>query len=183
MTRCAPLIPAEITAGLDFQVAVCLRDYPSTLWAMTLIARGPSSINLAATPLASAFQLSADASVTATWTPGAYWYVLRVSQGSNAFDAGRGQFDVLQDLATVSGTYDGRTQNEIALENLDAVIGKRATTDQQRYKINERELWRMTIADLLKLRSYYATQVRRERARNNGCSTFGRPVVVRFNSQ
>jgi len=180
---CKPNIPAEATAGLDFQASVFLRDYPSNAWTMKLVLRGPASIDMTAVADGLGFLFSVPASATEAWAAGVYWYSLRASQTASVVEIDRGQMNVIADLAAVTGTYDGRTQNEIALDAIDAVIGKRATVDQQRYKINERELWRMSIADLMKLRAYLSTQVRRERARLKGCSTFGRPVVVRFNSQ
>lgn len=183
MTRCSPLIPAEITAGLDFRACVYLLNYSVNEWGLQLVARGPQAINLTATVEGDGFVLAAPAATTATWAPGKYWFSLRATQVSRTVEIEFRELTVLQDLASVTGVYDGRTQNEISLDALDAVIDKRATVDQMRYKINERELWRMPIAELLKLRSYLSTKVRRERERRNGCSTFGRPVNVRFNSQ
>jgi hypothetical protein len=91
-----------------------------------------------------------------------------------------GIMEVLPDLAAVSAPYDARSDNEKALEAIEAVLGKRATLDQDRYKINNRELWRTPISDLLKLRDVYRAAVRRERARNAGRSQWGRLIPVTF---
>lgn len=180
MTCCASTLPAEITAGLDFQAVVDLRDYPATEWTARVLLRGPKSIDLTATADGNAHAFAADAATTAAWPPGAYWYSLRVSKGSNVLEADKGQLTVLPDLAGAQDGFDGRTQNQIALDAINAVIAKRATMDQQRYTINNRELWRTPIADLLKLRAFYVVQVRRECARATGKSTFGRAIHVRF---
>jgi hypothetical protein len=167
-------------AGLDFQATVTLDAYPATQWQLQAVLRGPQAIDLTATADGTSFAFSFPAATTATWTAGDYWFNLRATQGSAIMDAGSGRLTVRRDLATVTEPYDGRSPNQIALDAIDAVIGKRATQDQQRYKINERELWRTPIADLLKLRAYYAAQVARENAKLRGKSRFGRPVIVKF---
>lgn len=179
MPRC-PTLPESITAGLDFQAVVTLAEYPAPDWTLTAYLRGPAPIDLTATADGANHILAADAATTTTWMKGAYWYVLRATNGSAIMEAGSGQLEVLPDFATITGTYDGRSQNKIALDAIDAVMAKRATLDQQRYKINERELWRTSMADLLKLRAYYSVQVARENAKASGRSRWGRPVIVKF---
>lgn len=147
---------------------------------MALILRGPASIDMAATAEGSAHVFTADAATTASWAPGSYWFSLRTTKGADVLEAGKGSIEVLPDLAAQAAGYDGRTQNEIALENINAVLAKRATRDQQRYTINNHELWRTPIADLIKLQAFYRAAVRREKAAKNGVSTFGRQVYVRF---
>lgn len=183
MLRCETTLPDQITAGLDFQAVVDAREYPATSWALRAILRGPAPIDLTATAQGEQFVFSAPAATTATWQIGTYWYQLRATMGSAVMEARTGQLCIVQDLEQVTGVYDGRSQAVIALEAIDAVMARRATQDQQKYKINERELWRTPIADLLKLRAYYATQVSRENARASGRSRFGRPVIVKFSQQ
>ena len=50
--------------------------------------------------------------------------------------------------------------------------------DQERYRINNRELYRTPIADLIKLRDMYRAEVNRERAAKCGKNPFGRKVRV-----
>jgi hypothetical protein len=80
----------------------------------------------------------------------------------------------------ISGEYDGRSDNQKALDAIEAVLARRATLDQQRYTINNRELWRTPIIELIKLRSFYAAAVAREKRKNSGNRTFGRRINVRF---
>lgn len=180
--NCATL-PDQITAGLDFQATVELSDYPAPDWQLSAVLRGPQAINLTASADGTAHVFQADAPTTAQWTPGTYWFSLRATNGSAVRDAGSGEMKVLRDLAAINTPYDGRSQAEIALEAIDAVMAKRATQDQQRYTINNRELWRTPIADLLKLRAYYAVMVSRERRSKRGKSGFGRPIHVIFNER
>lgn len=183
MTRCATALPDQITAGLDFQAIVTASAYPAPDWALRAILRGPQAIELSATADGTAHVFAADAATTTAWAPGTYWYSLRATKGSALMDAGGGQIEILPDLASVTEPYDGRSQAAIALDAIDAVLAKRATQDQQRYTINNRELWRTPIADLLKLRAYYAVMVSREKAKQCGRSRWGRPVIVKFSER
>lgn len=176
MTQCV-VIPLQIAAGLTFQARADSALYPAPAWTYTLHMRGPSQIDLTAAP---GGIFNASATETAQWEPGAYWWAVRATDGTTVVEVERGDISVLPDFAAINAPYDGRTENEIALEAIDAVLGKRASQDQQRYVINNRELWRTPVADLLKLRSYYNTRVRRERARRAGRSTMGRNIPVRF---
>lgn len=140
--------------------------------------RGPIAINLAATIDGDEFVFSADASTTATWSAGDYWYSVRVTSGSAVQELESGQVTVLPDMATASSGYDGRTQAEIALAAIEAVLANRATKDQDRYRINNRELYRTSISDLVKLRDFYRDLVNRERAAKCGSNPFGRKLRV-----
>ncbi len=169
--------PAKATAGLTFQATVTAAEYPPG-WSFSLHLRGPAAINLAgAVGADGAVTFAATAAATAAWADGAYWWTIRATDGTDVHEVGTGQMQVLPDLASVTGTYDGRTQNEIALDAINAVLENRASQDQQRYVINNRELWRTPIAELLKLRSFYNTRVRRER---RGAGGIGRNIPVRF---
>jgi hypothetical protein len=172
--------PAEATAGLSFSASVAFADYPAPTWTMQLHLRGPAQIDLTATAGGTSHKFTADAAATTAWAPGTYWFALRATDGDDVKEAATGQLVVLPDLAAVTGTYDGRTQNEIALASISAVLAKRATQDQQKYTINNRELWRTPIADLLKLRAFYAAAVRREKGTKSGNSAWGRAIQVRF---
>jgi hypothetical protein len=53
---------------------------------------------------------------------------------------------------------------------LEAVIEGRASLDQERYRINNRELYRTPMETLIKLRNQYRAEVSRERAKASGKS-------------
>ena len=179
MTQCIA-IPAHVTAGLSFQAAVSDARYLPPAWSCTLHLRGAGTINLTAAPDGATHEFTAAPAATTAWTPGDYWWTIRATNGTDVVEIGSGQMKVAPDLAAVTGPYDGRTENEKALAAINAVLAKRATIDQQRYVINNRELWRTPIPELLKLFAFYSTRVRRERARRNGGSGIGRIIPVRF---
>lgn len=173
--------PSGITAGVNFSASVAAPDYPAPAWVVSAVLRGPGAIDLEAVGDGGQHTFAEPAAVTADWEPGIYWVSIRASSGGgDVLEVSRRQVEILPDLAGQAAGYDGRTPNEIALDAIEAVLAKRATIDQQRYTINNRELWRTPMADLLKLRSFYTVAVRRERNRAAGKTGFGRTIPVRF---
>jgi len=181
MSQTTQTLPARITAGLNFQVCLGLPQHPAPDWAARLYIRGADTIDLQATPAGTDHVFAAPASTTKDWTPGTYWYAIRAQSGDDLVQIETGAFEIEPDLTQAPAGYDGRTPAQIALDNIDAVLQRRATVDQERYRINNRELYRTPIADLIALRGYYARQVAREKAAERGQrSRFGRSVTVRF---
>jgi hypothetical protein len=83
-------------------------------------------------------------------------------------------------LAGALKAGDMRTDARKALEMIDAMLAGQAKEGVRRYRINNRELERYTIAELLKLRSHFAAEVQRENRRNKGLSGLGPRIAVRF---
>ncbi len=173
-------IPNKISAGLTFDRLLTFTAYPAQEWTVTVMLRGKSSIDLVTTPEGNQHRLRVEASETAAWLPGDYWYTVRATDGIDVQEVEQGSLTVLPDLSAAGEGFDGRSQALIALEAINAVLAKRATLDQERYRINNRELYRTSIADLLKLRNYYAEQVKREQLARCGKSPWGRTVRVRL---
>jgi hypothetical protein len=180
MTLQCTSLPENITAGLTFEATLTIDAYPAPTWGFTAIIRGPKSITLIAANSGTGHKFTASAATTAAWPTGKYWCSVRATDGTSVVEVSNTEITILPDLVSAGDGYDGRTPSEIAFDSIKAVLEKRATQDQQRYSINNRELWRTPIADLLKLRAFYATQVRREKAAKSGQTTFGRQIHVRF---
>lgn len=176
----AELIPTRFVAGTTFRVALTLTAYPAPDWGATLILRGPLSIDLTATDDGAQHVLTATAAVTADWPAGVYWWAIRATDGSDVVQVDEGQITVAADIAAADDGFDARTHAERTLAAIEAVIENRATKDQQKYTINNRELWRTPIADLLLLRNRYRDEVRRQKQARGGQSLLGRQVKVRF---
>ena len=173
-------LPDKIGAGLTFNRLLTMTAYPAPEWVLTVLLRGKQNIDLTATADGSQHRLSASAAQTATWLAGDYWFSMRATRGDDVVEVETGSITVTPDMATLTEGHDGRTQAQIALDAINAVIGKRATLDQQRYRINNRELYRESIAELLKLRSFYQLEVKRERQKACGRNPFGGVVRVRL---
>jgi hypothetical protein len=176
-----PIFPANFTAGTTFDQLTTLTAYPATAgWSLVVLLRGPGAYNLAATPEGAQHRLTVAASATAAWAPGRYTYTVRAIRAGFVVAVDVGQIEILPDPAAQSAGVDIRSHAQIVLDNIEAVLEKRATQDQQRYTINNRELWRTPIADLLLLRDRYAAIVAKERRKARGQSLFGQSVRIRF---
>lgn len=174
------MIPDDFAAGTTFEARYSALAHPAGEWAATLILRGPTQIDIIGTADGAQHVFSASAAATAGWPPGGYWWAIRAVRGAEVVQIDDGQIRVAVDLSTLAGPHDGRSHAERVLASIEAVIEGRATTDQQKYTINNRELWRTPIADLLLLRARYRDEVRRQQQARGGQSLLGRQVKVRF---
>lgn len=173
--------PSEIRAGVTLNQRNTFTAYPADDgWTVAVVLRGPASIDLTATADGVTHVLAATAAETAAWAPGLYAWQAQATDGAEVVDLGAGVVRVLAALGGVTGPHDATTHAERTLAAIEAIIEKRANLDQQKYKINGRELERMPIGDLLKLRSTYRAEVARERRARKGVSLFGQNVRVRI---
>lgn len=149
-------------------------------WTLTALLRGPAAIDLQAVAEAGTYSFTTKGAETANWVPGLYAVSVRVTSADDVLEIYSGQLRVLPDMAAVGAGHDPRSDNEKALDAVNAVLLNKASQDQMRYRINNRELWRTPVGDLLKLKSVYTSAVRRERKRARGDSRFGRAIPVVF---
>jgi hypothetical protein len=140
--------------------------------------RGPAALDLLAAREGARHVWRVSAAETSQWIAGEYAYTIRATNDADVLEVEAGRVRILPDLARVAMGFDGRSLNRIALDNIEAVLAKRATLDQERYRINNRELYRTPIAELLRLRGHYVQQVAREDAKRRGKSLFGRQIKV-----
>jgi hypothetical protein len=174
-----PYFPSYIVAGTTFDKIIVLTAYPAPDWELTAILRGPESIDLTAEPDSTNHHFIIAADITKTWSPGEYWYSLRATDGDVVVEVEAGKTTIKPNLALIADGYDGRSHVERVLAAIEAVLEKRATIDQERYKINNRELWRTPVPDLLVLRDRYRAELRRMNAARVG-GLFDQHVRVRF---
>lgn len=172
-------IPSQISAGLTFEAVLSVPEYPAPGWALSLALRGPASIDVDGTGESSEHRIAADAATTSDWVPGAYWYQVRATDGTDVQLVEEGQVRILEDLAAAAPGFDGRSHAEKVLEAIEAVIEGRASLDQSHYTINNRSLTRTPVADLLKLRNQYRAEVRAQRMAKRGRGA-ARRHLVRF---
>ena len=174
-----PYFPSYIVAGTTFDKIIVLTAYPAPDWELTAILRGSESIDLTAEPDGTNHHFIIAADITKTWSPGEYWYSLRSTDGDVVVEVEAGKTTIKPNLALIADGYDGRSHVERVLVAIEAVLEKRATIDQERYTINNRELWRTPIPDLLVLRDRYRAELRRMNAARVG-GLFDQHVRVRF---
>ena len=176
----AEYLPNEIAAGVTLDNPITLTAYPATDWTLSVVLRGAQSIDLTATAEGETHIVRASAATTGAWSPGDYWFSIRVTDGTDVFEIENGTVRIVADLAQQAAGYDGRGHVEKVLDAIEAVIEGRASKDQERYRINNRELQRTPISELLTLRDKYRDEARRLRAAEKGQSLLGRRVLVRF---
>jgi hypothetical protein len=158
------IVPKTITAGVTFSAAA---EFPSHSdgWDIVLHMRGPSAIDLLAAQWGDVFTFASTANDTGGWSPGEYAWVIRATRDDEVAELAKGQTKILPNLLASGPGYDARSDWRKGLDAIDAVLAKRATLDQQSYKINDRELSRTPIADLLRLRNFYQQKVNEEKGK------------------
>ncbi len=176
------MIPYTLTAGVTLAFQVNLTAYPADGWTLSLHLRGPSSIDLTAENSNVIHQFSESASNTRQWKAGQYRYVLRAtSRGDDlaVVEVDSGTLEIIPDLLAMADGTDTRSHAQKVLEAIEAVLEGRARKDQSKYKINNRELERTPLPDLLAFRKTYKAEVAREIRKAKGLSPF-QHVRVRF---
>lgn len=176
----AELILENIKAGFPLKIGITLTAFPAPDWSLTLIMRGPGKLDLVSVADGASHQIEVSAAETSAWAPGFYWYELRAQSADDVQLVEEGRTTVLRDLASADASFDERSHAEKVLAAIEAVIENRATVDQQSYQINNRQLTRTPLADLLKLRAVYLAQVRSAKAKKRGRSLTGRRLLTEF---
>lgn len=175
------IVPKKIIAGVNFSASMWRAEFSGAAWSATIILRGPSTIDIASARDGSRHVWDVPATDSAAWEPGDYACAVRVTDGEAIHEVESSRVRIAPDLAAASAGFDGRSENRVALDAINAVIARRATLDQERYRINNRELYRTSIADLLKLRAHYIELCRVENAESaGGRKLFGRQVKIRM---
>ncbi|WP_323119990.1 hypothetical protein [Burkholderia alba] len=171
-------LPHTITAGVDFGWRTTLPAHPTPRWTLKLLLRGPSAIDLASTAAGAQHVFAVPATQTAAWAAGEYVFSLRaIDSGGAVVEIVGGQIEIERDLSAIETPIDTRGHLQKVLDAIEAVIERRASKDQERYRIQDRELYRTPIADLILLRNQYRKELRAMlAAQNGGNSLFGRTV-------
>lgn len=175
----ADLFPRILGAGTSFEHLIASAAWPAPDWTLTAVLRGPVPMNLVASHEGSRHRFCVPAAMTSTWTAGRYVLSLRASRGDEVREIDTGEVTIRPDISQLAAGHDARSHVERALAAIEAVIEKRATIDQERYRINNRELWRTPVGELLRLRDRYKAELARMQAVRRG-DLFGRTVKVAF---
>lgn len=131
---------------------------------------GPQTRAVAATKDGSDFSISAD---TAGWTAGVYaWQAWATYPDSTKAIIATGNLD----LADALGVGDVRSDARKMVEMIEAMMAGNASEGVRRYRINNRELERYSVQELMTLLSYWRERVRREERKGG----LGPRIAVRF---
>lgn len=173
------IFPNSASAGLTFDRTATLTAYAPPDWQLSAVLRGAGVINMTSVADGALHRFRVESAQTAEWAPGSYWYSIRATDGTSTVEIESGEILIKANLASEESGFDGRSHVQRMLEAIEAVLEKRATLDQERYRINNRELYRTPIAELLVLRDRYRAELRRMKALASA-SLFDSVVRVRF---
>lgn len=162
---------AQVVAGDTLKPApLALASFPAGTWTLnyrfTPRFAGAAPVTFAASAAGTSHQVNVPAATTADWAPGTYTcnaWVSNVAGERYAVASETCQVTVQPNPATLPAGTDTRSQAELALAAVTAMITGKATTAVQRYKINGRELESYPLPDLLKLERKLKADVDAER--------------------
>lgn len=177
--------PDHIVAGDTVAWLRELPEYPaSDGWSLEYYFRGQAgSFQVTATAEGDAHRVEVAPGTSAGWAPGTYvWQAFATKTGAR-HRVDSGELVVEIDFTQVSGAYDPRSHAEKMVEAIEALMERRATTDQQSYKLPDgRELQRLGLADLnawhKRYRQIVANEKRSKRLKDGGQLTG--MIQVRF---
>lgn len=156
----------QLVAGETLNYRASAGDYPAgDGWALKLVLNpraGGVNLSIDSAPDGSEHLLQASAATTATWTPGLYGWEIWAILGTEKYRLEAGQIRILPSLLSAVAGTDTRSDAEIALDAVRQMIGGTATAGVLSYRINDRELRRYGMTELLELQSSLANEVRRE---------------------
>lgn len=172
-------VPLTLATGrqisaLDYTLMYCLRGAGVAL-DLSAVVNG-SGWKTAITTAQSASLNATAASVN--W----YWNAYASNSGERIL-AGEGQIIIKPNFATMSTSFDGRTQAERDYDAIKSEISNRISGGvTSEYTIGNRHLKREPVAELLKLRDRLGAEINRQRAAQRIANGQGNPgkVMVRF---
>lgn len=142
----------------------------STATAVEFRFGGPQTRTVAATKTGSEWNISTS---TTAWDAGVYrWQAWATEADASVAVIAEGTLDLDAPL-TVGDVRDPARK---VVENIEAMIAGNASQGVRSYKINNRELERYSVSELLALLSYWKAQARRE----SGTGGLGPRISVRF---
>ena len=104
------------------------------------------------------------AGTTAAWVAGEYGWAVWVDRAGEVYTVDSGQITVRADPRTSAAGADSRSDAELGLAAIRALVMGKATTGQMSYAINGRQLQSYSLQDLLRLEGKYKREVDAERA-------------------
>jgi hypothetical protein len=135
---------------------------------------GPQTRTIAATKNGTDFTISAS---TVEWTAGLYvWQAWATYPDATTAIIATGHVQL--DAALAVG--DVRSNARKMVEMIEAMMAGNASEGVRRYRINNRELERYSVSELMQLLSYWRERMKREERLAAGRSSLGPRISVRF---
>ncbi len=156
----------------EFPIASFAVTFNASLFGSSTGTTSASQISITATESGSEYQITKNASKTASWTVGNYAWNLFVTDSSDSNKRQQldyGTFEIKANWAT--STADPCSDAQKNLELIEDILYNRVQGDVGSYSIAGRQLSKMPPSDLITLRDFYKRQVvmeeRKERIRQD----------------
>ena len=171
----------RLIAGDSLSFTTVVADYPADAgWVLKyrLAPRFTTPVQVpivltASTYETTAYQTQVSAGASASWVPGIYSWSSWVERSGERITLEVNQaITIAPDPSAVAQGTDLRSDSEIGLDNVRAMLRGKASNGVQAYTINGRELRSYSMADLLKLQASLQAEVNAER-KALGLSTSG----------
>lgn len=153
-------IPNTFVKGVSLSWTTTLDDYPASTWDLSVVFVSPSdkqTIN--ATASGDDHVIAVTPAGSGAFTAGRYDWQAYVTDGTDRHVVDCGTVTVIEDFADVA-SYDGRSQLRQIVDAIDAYLLGNATSQQQKVRFGDREIWNYDRTELMALRS----QLKRELA-------------------
>lgn len=162
---------AHLISGETFRA-----EFQTAAQSVTIRFAGPSAHNATLTQTGNVWTAAIQ---TEGWPAGHYWFdVLATDSEGNKWTVMRDRLILKPSLDNMPD--DNRTESERMVEMIEAMISGNATAGVRRYKINNRELERYGIDELLKLLGFWRNRLAKERRKARGSSPLGPDIRFRF---
>lgn len=147
--------------GDSISFSLRLKGFVPSEWVVTYTFKraGAPSFSFSSTPaIDGTFLMEVSATDTAHWTPGNYYLVATISDGTRRFTLGQIEAQVKPDLSIVT---DPRSANRKAFDDVEAALAAGAGSDVVEYTIAGTTV-KKDRPGLLALRAHYLARVRAE---------------------
>ena len=185
-------IPAQIVSGDSVkwrdisQLGDLGASINSTDYSLTYALRGAAApLDIVGVPDGTGWEFTVAYTDTVGWPAGVYYWQATAAKGSERVTVGQGTFNVLANIASQVGTFDGRSAAEIDLAAVETEIRNRVAGGASiEYSIGNRSLKREPLSELRALRADFKRIVIRERQAQSIAQGKGNPrnVFVSFGS-
>ena len=162
---------AHLISGETFRA-----EYQTPAQSVTIRFAGPSSHTASLTATGNVWKAAVQ---TEGWPAGLYWFDVQAEDAEgNKWTLSRDRLELKPSLTNLP--EDSRTDAERMVEMIEAMMAGNASAGVRSYKINNRELERYGIDELLKLLTFWRNRLAKERRKGRGDSPLGPDIRFRF---
>lgn len=172
-------LPASIVAGEFFRAQVCVQAD-----SVTFYLRGPAAYTVTTVATGDTWQASQD---TAAWTAGIYaveaWAVNAIVCGDTIpkYLVARTRVEVEPSAMAGGAGFNALSKYEQIISAIESHLASNGQDPTWRsYKINNREIVRHSVEELIQLLGYYKRLAAIERRKQKGQSVLGPSIRFRF---